>query len=192
MKKIILLLLIFITITCKSQSVYPLDTYPGDVPPNSYIKDIYNELNPYIGIWKADYNGKRITLDITKEIHKTFKRPDFVTTFYNDALIIKYSVDEIVMSGLALHFADNFSSTDDTSQNFIASFSKSQYGLKLFYTGTNCGVGYGEIILKLQSSNQFNWSFHPESTIITTENCPPGSDLAVHLPVTDNLIFTKQ
>lgn len=175
---------------CKAQNTFPMNTFPA--PNGSYIKDFDNELNPYIGIWNTDFNGKRITITITKELKKRFKQPDLTSNHFRDALIIKYSVDEIFKSGSTLHIADNFDATSDESNNFIASFAVIEIGVKFYYTGTNCGVGYGEIILKQKSSNQFNWSFHPVSTIITTENCPPNSDVKIHLPVTDKLIFTKQ
>jgi len=58
MKNIILILLILFTVSCKSQT-YPLRTYT-DVPDNSYLKDIDNELNDYIGTWKAIWNNKTI------------------------------------------------------------------------------------------------------------------------------------
>ncbi|UCA58040.1 hypothetical protein KB553_13350 [Chryseobacterium rhizoplanae] len=49
--------------SCKAQQqVYPLNTYPENVPVNSYFKDLNNELTSYIGIYRANFQGKEITL----------------------------------------------------------------------------------------------------------------------------------
>jgi hypothetical protein len=189
MKIFLFFTVLIISISCKSQNIYPLGTHT--VPNGSYVKDLNNELDPYVGTWIANYNGKKITLYLTKEINRSFKQPDLVSTYFSDALIIKYSIDDF-SSGLALHVADNFSSTDETSKDFISSFAVRSIGVKSYYTGTNCGVGYGEIILKLLNATQFNWRFQPWSSTLTTENCPGNPDLTVHLPITNTLVFTKQ
>ena len=62
MKTIITILLF--TLSCKSQT-YPLRTYT-DVPDNSYLQDINNELNDYIGTWKATWDSKTIYIYISK------------------------------------------------------------------------------------------------------------------------------
>ncbi|MCU7615205.1 hypothetical protein N0B16_12220 [Chryseobacterium sp. GMJ5] len=64
--------------SCKAQ-IYPLDTSPGDVPSGSYIKDINNELNPYIGLWKANWNGKTVYLDFRKIKRKS---TSLMSSFY--------------------------------------------------------------------------------------------------------------
>ena len=81
MKNIITILLLLITFSCKSQ-IYPLRTYT-DVPDNSYLKDTNNELNDYIGTWKATWNNKTIFIYISKEINK------YKLYTYMDYLIIK-------------------------------------------------------------------------------------------------------
>ena len=62
----------------------------------------------------------------------------------------------------------------------------------LAYNGTNCGVGWGRIILKKISDNQLNWTYYPNSSVLTNINCPGNPDTNVYLPITENLIFTKQ
>ena len=68
MKNLILIICILFTISCKSQ-IFPLRTYT-DVPDNSYLKDIPNELNDYVGNWKAIWNNKTIYIYISKEVNK--------------------------------------------------------------------------------------------------------------------------
>ncbi|WP_050379396.1 DUF6705 family protein [Chryseobacterium sp. Hurlbut01] len=64
MKTIAFLLLIIAT-SCKSQ-IYPLNTGISDLPPNAYIKDLNNELDKYVGLWKGNWNGKTLYLELKK------------------------------------------------------------------------------------------------------------------------------
>jgi len=174
-------------LSCKAQQTYPLNTYPDDVPAGSYLKDLNNELSPYIGVWKATYNGKVIELLITKEEHRLFKR-DLTTTFYQDVLIMKYNIKN--SSGISLQ--NNFNVQYEHERNFITSISTRNNSVFLYYSGTNCGVGWGEIELKQISNNKLYWSYHPNDSILTTTNCPGNQDITIYLPETDNLTFTKQ
>ena len=60
------------------------------------------------------------------------------------------------------------------------------------YGGTNCGVGWGDIYLKKLNSTQISWEYIPDSTIIDSSKCPPGTDTTIYLPEAKDLIFTKQ
>jgi hypothetical protein len=60
MKNIILFIGIFVVLSCKAQQV-PLNTNMEDIPVNGYVKDFGNELNPYIGTYKANYKTNEIT-----------------------------------------------------------------------------------------------------------------------------------
>jgi len=59
--------------SCKAQQTYPLNSDYEEIPNNSYIKDLNNELAPYIGTYKANDQGNEITLFITKEDNKPTK-----------------------------------------------------------------------------------------------------------------------
>lgn len=37
-----------------------------------------------------------------------------------------------------------------------------------------------------------SWDYRPNSSLIDSATCPPSSDKIVYLPVTKDLIFTKQ
>ena len=55
------------------------------------IRDsLYSELNPYVGNYKANFDGKEITLFITKVENKLEKSTH--KNYYMDALVIKYIV----------------------------------------------------------------------------------------------------
>ncbi|WP_312090956.1 DUF6705 family protein [Chryseobacterium sp.] len=64
MKQILFLLLIIAT-TCKAQ-IYPLNTRISDLPLNAYVKDIDGELDKYVGLWKGNWNGKTIYIEMKK------------------------------------------------------------------------------------------------------------------------------
>ncbi|PNW10938.1 hypothetical protein C1637_25030 [Chryseobacterium lactis] len=65
MKKIILIFTTIFSFFCKAQE-YSLNTSPADIPNNAYIKDINNELDQYVGLWKGTWNGKILYLDLKK------------------------------------------------------------------------------------------------------------------------------
>ncbi|UOE38538.1 DUF6705 family protein [Chryseobacterium oryzae] len=64
MKQILLIFILF-SIYCKSQE-YPLNTSLDNLPNNTYLKDTNNDLNKYIGIWRGNWNGKTLFLDLRK------------------------------------------------------------------------------------------------------------------------------
>ena len=68
MKNIFLILLFIFTSThiYSQQQVYPLHAEGDDFPNNSYFKDMGGELDPYIGVWKGDWNGKTVYLELRK------------------------------------------------------------------------------------------------------------------------------
>lgn len=65
MKNILIFVTIILVTSCKAQ-IYPLNTSPSDVPDNGYIKDINNELDKYIGLWKGTWSGKTVYLELKK------------------------------------------------------------------------------------------------------------------------------
>lgn len=181
------LLIVFIgVISCKAQQQYPLNTFLADIPPNAYVKDLNNELNPYIGTYKANFNNKEVTLFITKEENKL--EESFNKNYYLDALIVKYIIKN--SSGVILQDTKNIGNSENELYSYwIKSFDDS---VVLLYSGTNCGVGWGDVFLKKLNTTQLSWTYYPEETIILPGDCPGNPDLTVYLPVTENLIFTKQ
>lgn len=81
-KFLLLIFSIVLTQSCFSQE-YPLNTSPSDVPNNAYIKDMNGELDKYIGLWKGNWNGKIVYLDLRKI--KTSNNLG-VNTYYKDRI----------------------------------------------------------------------------------------------------------
>jgi hypothetical protein len=65
MKHLLIILISTFAISCNAQ-IYPLNTDPYDIPDNAYIKDTNNELDKYVGVWKGNWNGKTVYLDLRK------------------------------------------------------------------------------------------------------------------------------
>ncbi|MDC8106721.1 MULTISPECIES: DUF6705 family protein [Chryseobacterium] len=183
--KTVILFIFFIGVfSCKSQAL-PLNTDLKDIPANAYLKDTNNELPPYIGTYKANFQGKEITLYITKvekKLQKSSKK------FYSDILDIKYIVKN--SSGVILQ---------DTKSNSTSKIELYSIGIKsynnsiiFFYSGTNCRVGWGKIILTKINSTQLSWEYKPNDIILDDSKCAQGTDINIYLPETKGLIFTKQ
>ncbi|WP_157676822.1 hypothetical protein [Chryseobacterium sp. T16E-39] len=183
-KTILLFSFIISALSCEAQ-IIPLNTGILSIPENAYVKDSNNELMPYIGTYKANFQGKEITLFINKEEKRIVKRID--KQFYRDALVVKYIVKNA--TGTILQDTQN-----NNSQGIylISSNMKSGNTVRLIYSGTNCGVGWGDIFLKKINSTQISWEYRPDDIIIDSSKCPSGTDINIYLPETKDLIFTKQ
>lgn len=175
--------------SCKSQE-YPINTMPMNLPNDSYIKDYNNELDSFIGVFKTLYNGKEITLDISKKIKKKFTRnSSTVSYYYKDALVIRF----LIKGSFGNVLQTTLNSLDD-EKHFISNtiVLTPQNIVKFYYTGADCGIGWGNIEIKKLNNVQISWSYYPNSTTLDNINCPNPIDTKVYLPETENLVFTKQ
>ncbi|MEY8758623.1 DUF6705 family protein [Chryseobacterium tongliaoense] len=172
-------------ISCSAQ--LPLNTLMENIPVNAHVKDLDNELLPYIGTYKANYQGNEITLYITKIADRLEQRTN--KNFYRDALVIKYIVKN--SSGTILQDTQNNNiSNIELFSTRIRSYDNS---VILYYSGTNCGVGWGDVFLKKVNATQISWLYQPNDLTILSGQCPGNPDLTIYLPETENpLIFTKQ
>ncbi|REC65918.1 hypothetical protein DRF59_14105 [Chryseobacterium flavum] len=188
MRKGLIILWIFVVFSCKAQQIYPLNTSVRGVSENSYFKDLDEELDYYIGTWNASFQDKGITLQILKQIKVPTKY--FNKNYYTDQLFIRYEVkknDVILESTLNKDFTNDIGLsiksvlTQDNGKSVI-----------LLFSGGNCSVGIGTITLKKINASQFSWGYYPGTTTRNDINCPPDREYKIHLPETENLIFTKQ
>lgn len=76
MKHIVLFIALFFSNFYFSQE-YPLD-YKGDVPDGAYYKDINGELDKYVGLWKGNWNGKTIYIELKKVKYKIGNNSDYI------------------------------------------------------------------------------------------------------------------
>ncbi|MDC8103086.1 DUF6705 family protein [Chryseobacterium sp. Chry.R1] len=176
-------------ISCKAQQQYPLNTDYEDIPNNSYLKDLNHELDPYVGKYKANYQGNEIIIFITKVDNKLEKSTH--KSYFTDALVVKYIIKN--SSGTILQDTQSMVLNNDSYFNIVSIGTRPTLGDIIFiYDGTNCGIGWGKIILKKINSNQISWEYKPNSLVIDAATCPPSTDKTVYLPETKGLVFTKQ
>lgn len=188
--KTISLLVGLMFITISGQQVLGLNENYEEYPNYTYFKDLNNELGPYVGNYTANFEGNEISLYITKEDKKLHKLLD--RYYYQDVLIIKYIVKNT--SGSILHNTQNMGGLQFLNYHKITSSGTfpALGDVRFYYTGTNCHVGWGKIILKKINSTQFTWEYRPNSMLLVGDECPSGTDTTVYLPVTKDLVFTKQ
>ncbi|SKB59472.1 hypothetical protein SAMN05660477_00100 [Soonwooa buanensis] len=185
MKKTAVLFSLFIaSVSCTAQTL-PLNTYLDDIPNNAYVKDLDNELKAYTGVYEASFENKKITLYLTKQENKIEKSIN--KTYFMDALVVKYVVKNASDSVLQ----DTKNITSNNNQLYSIATRAAQNEVTLLYSGTNCSVGWGVVILKKLNANQLSWEYRPNDIILDDATCPPGIDLTIYLPETKDLIFTK-
>ncbi len=83
MKNKFLLLISILLVQFYSSQEYPLD-YKNDVPNGAYYKDLNNELDKYVGLWKGNWNGKTVYLELKKLKYKLGDSSDYV---YKDMIL---------------------------------------------------------------------------------------------------------
>jgi hypothetical protein len=187
LKNIILFSFFTSIICCKAQSqTLPLITATSSIPNNAHVKDLNNELNPYVGTYKANFQGNEITLFITKEDDRLVNYGD--QKFYRDALVVKY----IVKNSTGTILQDTKNNNLPKIYMYSTKIRSTDNAALLTYSGTNCRVGWGTVELKKINATQISWEYRPNDIILDSSRCPSGTDTTIYLPETKDLIFTKQ
>lgn len=185
-----LFLSIFGIMSCKSQQIFPLNTSIYSTPTGGYFKDLSNELNVFVGTWKASYNDKTITLIINKELQQPFNL--YGKSFFKDQLSVRYQI--VNSGGLTVHSTINNNFALNPHFKFVSVASRPSLNeVTLIYNGGGCAIGLGKVYFKKINATQFHWNYTPEPQTLSDATCPPGTaEPAVYLPVIENLVFTKQ
>ncbi len=116
--------------TISIQDTYDIDF---DLQEGDYIKDTQNQLNPYIGVWKYEGNGKILILKIQK-IEMFYNG---ISENYRDKILITY---KYIKNGNTL--VDNLNAPIITTFKNIESETGKKYGTfglsrnELFLTGS--------------------------------------------------------
>ena len=178
--------IILLSIGCKAQQ-YPLDADFTIIPNNSYIKDLNNEYNKFVGNWKAVLGTKEVYLYISKQENRSINRLN--KNFFRDVLLVKYKV---LINNQIVENTTNF--TDDKI-NIISLGTEIDNSVTFGYTGGKCTVGWGTINIGYVDPTHLKWNYQPQSTMVTNKNCPdyPVDGIKINLPYEpDDIIFTKQ
>jgi hypothetical protein len=183
---ILYLILISLSVSCSAQQ-YPLDTNYRTIPNNSYIKDLNNEYNKFVGTWKATLGSNEIYLYITKQEN----RPITILnkSYFSDVLLIKY---EILNGNQIIESTKNI---NIENVGIISMGLEIDNSVIFRYNGGKCTVGWGMINTEYIDSTHLKWNYMPQSTMLTNLNCPdyPAGGIKINLPDDpEDIIFTKQ
>lgn len=175
MKNIIVLLLATLfNFQCKAQTIIPIeevieymDTKRG-FPNGSYLKDVNNKLDPFVGTWKGVYGDKMFKFTISKFT-------DMRLNIKEDMLIIRYQITRANGSIL-----EDTSSLPDLNPYIIQGYYLEQSTYALNYIGKNAKCGQSGTIfidwLPGSNRNKMTLFLEPEQMIISSEECPNGRE----------------
>lgn len=186
----ILIILTLSIISCHAQTV-SLETLaqcqqenpPFQCPENfSYVKDINNLLNKYVGTWKGTLNGK------TYEFY-FIKKENVGDDIKDDRLIGRFRVTN--STGTVLY--NTLNETNDNETNFFGTnFQPNLEAYKVYFVGNSECVEYGDVYLRIYPStpNQMTLYFHPDNDITVEGSCPP--DFVPIIPYKKTIHLIKQ
>lgn len=174
MKNTFLILIIFLfpTISCKSQIIsleqaviYEQQT--GSVPQSTtYIKDVNNSLNKYIGIWKGNLNGKTYEFSFIKK--ENVGGYDVNWDFLVGRLKVSGSNGNVIYN--------TFNEQDDLKTKFKGiNFQSDLKAYKMYFVGNSVGCAeYGDVFLNILPSTplQMTVLMLPDNDIVVEGKCP--------------------
>ncbi len=189
-KTVLINIILFALISCKAQQILPLNAGWYKSPTGSYFKDLNNELDQFVGVWKANYTDKTITLIVSKQLKQPFSMVD--KSFYKDELNVRYEIKN--NSGLIFHSTMNQNFSLNPHFGFISVASRPSLNeVTLVYNGGRCSIGLGTVYFKKINSTQIQWNYKPQPATLNSISCPPPYDNdKIYLPIIQDLIFTKQ
>jgi hypothetical protein len=190
MKKILILgFIILSNLSCKAQTILQLEEVAkyldsgNGIPKNiTYIKDVNNILDKYVGTWKGTYNNRNYEFRILKITNKTGRITE-------DRLLMRYVISD--SNGTII---EDTRALSDTNPYVIEGdyWEKSSYFLYYIGKESLCGQK-GHIIIDIQpnsNNSKMRLFFMEQQEILSLKDCPNGNAVQV-MPVND-LILTKQ
>ncbi|MXS72014.1 hypothetical protein GSF70_12380 [Flavobacteriaceae bacterium W22] len=174
---------------CSTFIEVPLRSVTTSVPRNEcyYLRDTQNELNNYIGIWKAIWNDRTTYVYIAKRV----KYYDWVSQYYLDNLVIRFKT--IANNGTVLF--DNTSLPDDKVKIEGLSFRKADDRYSLLYMDPDLCYTTGNIVINFinPAKTQLQWDYFQNKYEIDSDcffyNYPEDQ---LPRPLPGSAIFIKQ
>ncbi|MEC4050992.1 DUF6705 family protein [Flavobacterium sp. SUN046] len=157
MKKIFILLII-VQATLSRAQTYPLIS--PDAPSGSYIKDMNNEYDPYLGTWEGTWDNKKITFYLTKVEHQriNYSQDDYQ---YRDIVIAKYKVVDLT-TGTIIEDSTNITDFDDIDLR-ATRVNRNYNFLDFLYFGraSKCGLNANVFMYRdLNNPNQLTYKYY--------------------------------
>lgn len=184
-------ILVIFTFSCKAQIIVPVENkiifmdVDSDIPEGTYLKDINNRFDKYIGVWKGTYNAKNYEFRVTKFVDKYLN-------LIEDKLFIRYIIKDV--NGVIL---EDTSTLPNESPYVIKGhyFNKTASYYVLYYMGKNAKCGQkGDIyISRYQDTTNLKMvlSMLPSNDMVLESDCP-GFKLAQQILPLNNIVLTKQ
>lgn len=192
MKKILILIISVLAISCKSQTVSLETAAQCNANPNcpdyTYAKDINNSLDKYIGIWKGTFNGKTYEMKFNKNLYDEMGMK-------RDRIKGRIKITTIAPSGLhGLIIYDNFNEPDDSKTLFSGlGFQSNLQSYEMSFSGpsTSGCINSGNIYLRIKSNtpNQMTIFYWSDNDIVIGD-CP--STFTQTFPEKQLITLTKQ
>lgn len=190
MKNLILFIGLCLFVNCKAQQILPLEKFieykrigEGVPEGTTYIKDVNNLLDKYVGTWKGVYGDKSYEIVFMK-----------YTKHYmidEDVLLMRY---KITSNGVVIEDTTTF--PDDNTKVINGDYlDKNTYILSYYGRESKCGQT-GSIYIGLAYKNDFSklkLFLIPDQEFINPNECPNGSASQVFPTAKDaDMILTKQ
>ena len=185
--KQIFLILTFLTISCKAQTV-SLESFAqcsatSNCSNYNYIKDINNSLYKYTGIWKGNHNGKTYELQFKKVLYEDF---GIKSDMLKGRMRIKDSNGNITY--------DTFNESDDTKTKFSGfGFQSNLKYYMMHFVGNSpfaCGeMGYVYLGIKPETPNIMTIRMVQDADIVWGD-CP--SSYQSTIPYEKTISLTRQ
>nr|WP_317129889.1 DUF6705 family protein [Chryseobacterium binzhouense] len=175
--------------TCLMFTEVSLRTFTT-IPQNEcyYLKDTQNELNDYVGTWKANWNDRTIYVYITKQV----KHYDWTGEYYVDNLVIKFKT--ITNNGTVLF--DNTYLPDAQVKIYGLMFGKADDRYSLTYIDPDLCYTSGNIRINFNNptKTQLQWNYFQNKYEWLDSDCffynyPPDQ---LPNPLPKAAIFVKQ
>ncbi|MCX8526486.1 hypothetical protein OF897_21465 [Chryseobacterium formosus] len=142
-KHILIFLLIIMNYSCKAQQQPVLrtlsfqDTFNDDFyfEKGDYVKDMYNQLDPYVGTWKYEGNGKTFIL----KIQKVPMFYDVLSKIYKDKLLVTYKYIKngtVIIDNLSAPVITSFENLSDIEGKKYGTFSLISFMNEIFLSGS--------------------------------------------------------
>ncbi|MPS64204.1 DUF6705 family protein [Chryseobacterium sp.] len=170
--KYYLLLFILFTVSCKSQTV-SLETAaqcmqenpPFPCPNFTYVKDINNSLNKYVGTWEGSLNGKNYEF-------KFIKKENVGEDIKDDRLIGRLRITD--SNGNIIY--NSFTEADDDKTHFFGTnFQPDLKAYIVYFHGPSIGCAeYGDVYLRIQPTtpDQMTAIMIPDNDTTIEGKCP--------------------
>ncbi|MCW3161575.1 DUF6705 family protein [Chryseobacterium oryctis] len=154
----------------------------GACPPATYVKDVNNLLNKYVGTWKGMLDDKNYEFNFIKRENFGFE-----DSLKKDRLIGRL---KITSSNGVIEY-DNFSQPDDKTSFYGHNLQPDLKAYMARFSGGKLGcIDYGYVYLRIkpETPNNMTVIFLPDNDI-ATEDC---TNFKTTIPTKKNIYLTKQ